>query len=178
MSQRSPRRQDGSPRLQDGSPTRQDGAPSQRAEPLPRQAYRAWTSITTRWRDNDVYGHVNNAVYYEWFDTAVNGTLIRSGLLEPATSPVIGLVVETACAYFSSLAFPQAVEAGVVVTRLGRSSVTYAVGVFAVGAERAAAQGRFTHVYVDRETRRPVALPNALRAGLEALLTADPADTG
>jgi acyl-CoA thioester hydrolase len=134
-----------------------------RPQPEPRSAYRAFQTITTRWMDNDAYGHVNNVVYYSWFDTAVNGHLIAQGALDIETSPVIGLVVETQCHYFSSVAFPQRVTAGIRVAQLGRSSVRYEVGLFADDEEMTAARGHFVHVYVDRLTRRPVALPDALR---------------
>ena len=140
-----------------------------KATPLPRSAYVAFRPVTTRWADNDVYGHVNNVVYYSWFDTAVNAELLARGALCLTTSPVIGLVVETRCAYFAPLAFPQAVETGVRVATIGRSSVTYNVGIFAAGAPLTAAAGHFVHVYVDRATRRPVDLPPALRAALAAL---------
>ena len=120
--------------------------------------------------DNDVYGHVNNVVYYSWFDTAVNAYLIESGALDIHAGAVIGLVVETQCHYFAPLAFPQHVEAGIRVTRIGKSSVRYEVGLFAAGDDTTAAAGHFVHVYVDRATRRPAALPDALRAALEPLL--------
>lgn len=135
----------------------------------PRTAYRAFRPITTRWMDNDVYGHVNNVVYYSWFDTAVNAWLMEHGVLDPQGGDTIGLVVETQCNYFAALAFPQTVEAGIRVARLGSSSVRYEVGLYAQGGEFAAAQGHFVHVYVDRQTRRPVPLPPALRAALETL---------
>jgi acyl-CoA thioester hydrolase len=138
-------------------------------QPEPRSAYRAFHAITTRWMDNDAYGHVNNVVYYSWFDTAVNGHLIAQGALDIHAGPVIGLVVETHCNYFTPVAFPQAVEAGLRVAHLGRSSVRYEVGVFIRGEERTAAKGHFVHVYVDRENRRPAVLPAKLRSVLEAL---------
>ena len=119
--------------------------------------------------DNDVYGHVNNVVYYAWFDTAVNAHLIEQGALDPEHGDTIGLVVETRCNYFAPLSFPQMVEAGIRVARRGRSSVCYEVGLFAQGAPLAAAQGHFVHVYVDRRTRRPVALPAKLLSVLETL---------
>jgi acyl-CoA thioester hydrolase len=125
--------------------------------------------IATRWADNDVYGHVNNVIYYNWFDTAVNGWLIDQGLLDPVTSPVIALVVETGCAYFESVSFPETVEIGLGVERLGRSSVTYRLGVFRAGSDAAAAQGRFTHVHVDRHSRRPVPIPEQARLAMAAL---------
>jgi len=140
-----------------------------RPEPEPRSAWRVFRTITTRWMDNDQYGHVNNVVYYAWFDTAVNALLIERGALDPQASTVIGLVVETRCHYFAPLAFPQDVQAGVRVARVGSSSVRYEVGLFAQGAATAAAQGHFVHVYVDRATRRPVALPPALRTVVESL---------
>jgi acyl-CoA thioester hydrolase len=140
--------------------------------PLPqlRSAYRHFRAITTRWADNDVYGHVNNVQYYAFFDTVVNGYLIAEGALDPAASPVIGLVVETRCNYFESLGFPDEVEAGLRVARIGATSVTYEVGIFRASAAQAAAQGHFVHVYVDRATRQPVALPAPLRRVLEPLL--------
>ena len=144
-------------------------APIARPEPAPRAHYRAFQTITTRWMDNDVYGHVNNVVYYSWFDTAVNSHLIHHGALDIHQGGTIGLVVETQCNYFAPLAFPQAIEAGIRVARLGGSSVRYEVGLFAQGEALTAACGHFVHVYVDRGTRRPVALPDRLRQVLEAL---------
>jgi acyl-CoA thioester hydrolase len=140
--------------------------------PLPelRAAYRHVLAITTRWMDNDVYGHVNNVQYYSFFDTVVNGYLIAQGVLDPATSAVIGLVVETQCNYFESLSFPDEVQAGLRVARLGGSSVRYEIGLFRGDAAQATAQGHFVHVYVDRITRRPVRLPETLRRALEPLL--------
>ena len=135
----------------------------------PRAVYRAWRTLPTRWADNDAYGHVNNAVFYGWFDTAVNAWLIENELLDIAHGDPIGLVVETGCRYADSLAYPEPVEIGLGVERLGDSSVTYRLGVFAKGAEHAAAEGHFTHVYVGRESRRPVALPEAWRAKLDAI---------
>ena len=129
-------------------------------------------SITTRWMDNDVYGHVNNVVYYSFFDTAVNAHLIEQGVLDPATSPVIGLVVETGCRYAAPISFPDRVDAGVRVARIGTSSVRYEVGLFRNDDHDAAAFGHFTHVYVNRETRRSVPIPEAVRKVLEALLVA------
>ncbi|HEX8668301.1 MAG TPA: thioesterase family protein [Allosphingosinicella sp.] len=128
-----------------------------------RDSYRVWRDIPTRWADNDAYGHVNNTVYYQWFDTAVNAWLVEAGLLDIAGGDPIGLVAETGCRYARQVAFPQAVEVGLAVEHLGRSSVRYRLGVFARGEEEAAAQGRFVHVYVSRETRRPVALPESWR---------------
>ena len=144
--------------------------PTPRPQALPRSAYRVFRSIGTRWMDNDVYGHVNNVVYYSWFDTAVNAHLIEQGALDIHQGSVIGLVIETQCNYFAPLAFPQTVEAGLRVAHLGKSSVRYEVGLFAQGEAQAAACGHFVHVYVDRETRRPVALPETLKTTLETLL--------
>lgn len=137
--------------------------------PESRSAYRAFRTITTRWMDNDVYGHVNNVVYYSWFDTAVNAYLIEQGVLDIHSGQTIGLVIETQCNYFQGLAFPQTIDAGIRVATLGRSSVRYEVGLFAQGEPLCAAKGHFVHVYVDRETRRPVELPAALRTVLETL---------
>lgn len=138
--------------------------------PEPRTAYRHFLPITTRWMDNDVYGHVNNVVYYSYFDTVVNAYLIRAGFLDVERGATIGLVVETQCNYFTPLVFPERVEAGLRVARLGASSVRYEVGLFKEGRGEAAAQGHFVHVYVDRATRSPVALPDALRAALAPLV--------
>lgn len=140
-----------------------------RPQPQGRDHYRVFRDITTRWMDNDVYGHVNNVVYYSWFDTAVNAHLIEQGALDIERGAVIGLVVETQCNYFAPLAFPQTVQAGVRVTQLGSSSVRYEVGLFAEGSQSAAACGHFVHVYVDRETRRPVPLPDSLKNTLKSL---------
>lgn len=136
-----------------------------------REQYAQWRALPTRWADNDVYGHVNNAAYYGFFDTAVNSFLIEEAGLDIHAGAVIGLVVETGCAYFAPLAYPETVEAGLRVARLGNSSVSYEIGLFAEGAAEPAAQGYFVHVYVDRETRRPVPIPKSMRtvlAGLEA----------
>ena len=141
----------------------------ERAGPEPRSAYKVFRPITTRWMDNDVYGHVNNVVYYSWFDTAVNAYLIEQGVLDIHAGTTIGLVIETQCNYFAPLAFPQTIEAGIRVAKLGSSSVRYEVGLFAQGEPLCAARGHFVHVYVDRETRRPVPLPPSLRTTLETL---------
>lgn len=140
-----------------------------RAPLRPRDAYRHLEPVATRWLDNDQYGHANNAVYYLWFDTVVNRWLIERGLLDVAGGNPIGLVVETGCRYAASVGFPQELEIGLSVARLGSSSVTYHLGVFVAGEDRAAAEGHFTHVYVDADTRRPVPLPDAWRAVLETI---------
>lgn len=142
---------------------------TERPRPEPRDAYRVFRAITTRWMDNDQYGHVNNVIYYSWFDTAVNAYLIEQGALDTARSGTIGLVVETQCHYFSSLSFPQLIDAGIRVAHMGTSSVRYEVGLFAQGSAETAARGHFVHVYVDRATQRPAPLPEALRAALEPL---------
>lgn len=135
-----------------------------------RADFRRFQTLTTRWRDNDAYGHINNVVYYEWFDTVVNAYLIESGALDIAASPVVGLVVETRCNYFAPLAYPQPVDVGLAVERIGRSSVRYALGVFAEGESVAAAAGSFVHAYVDRTTGKPVPVPPTLIACLNGLL--------
>ena len=142
---------------------------SDRPAPERRAAYKHLRAISTRWMDNDVYGHVNNVQYYSFFDTVVNGYLIAHGALDPAKGGVIGLVVETHCNFFAPLSFPQTVDAGLRVGHVGQSSVRYEIGLFAEGVEAAAAQGHFVHVYVDRVTRRPVALPDALKRALDGL---------
>jgi len=141
-----------------------------RPQALGRNAFKSFRTISTRWMDNDAYGHVNNVVYYQWFDTAVNAHLIENGALDIHHGETIGLVVETHCNYFSSLAFPQNVDAGLRVTRIGASSVRYEVGLFAEGEAQTAAHGHFVHVYVDSQTRRPVsALPSPLLQVLKDL---------
>jgi acyl-CoA thioester hydrolase len=138
-------------------------------QPEGRAGYKAFRAITTRWMDNDAYGHVNNVVYYSWFDTVVNAHLIEQGALDIHQGGTIGLVIETQCNYFAPVAFPQAVEAGLRVARIGNSSVRYEVGLFLAGEPLTVAKGHFVHVYVDRATRRPVPLPPALKAVLESL---------
>lgn len=145
-------------------------ADTPRPDRATRADFRHFTPIQTRWADNDVYGHANNVVYYAWFDTAVNGWLIEQGFLDLATSPVVSLVVETGCRYFESVGFPDVLEAGLAVERLGNSSIVYAIGIFRRGGELAVAQGRFVHVTVNRATQRPVPIPAPMRAGLTALL--------
>jgi len=146
---------------------------SDRPQPNPREHYRHFSPIHTRWMDNDAYGHVNNTVYYSFFDTAVNRYLIDSGALDIQRSAVIGLVVETRCNYFAPLEFPQLVEAGLRVAHVGRSSVRYEVGLFAAGEPLSAAAGHFVHVYVDRATRRPASLPAQMLAALQPLRLAE-----
>lgn len=134
-----------------------------------RSDYKHFHTITTRWMDNDAYGHVNNVVYYSWFDTVVNEFLVANGVLDIEHSPVIGLVIETQCNYFASVAFPEKVTAGLRVAKLGNSSVRYEVGIFREGEESASAQGHFVHVYVDRDSRKPTALPEGMRTLLQSI---------
>lgn len=141
----------------------------ERPQPQSRSAYRVFRTIPTRWSDNDVYGHVNNVVYYSWFDTAVNAFLIEQGALDIHHGDTIGLVIETQCNYFAPLAFPQAVEAGIRVAKLGQSSVRYEIGLFAQDEPLSAAAGHFIHVYVEKASRRPCPLPAVLREVLEPL---------
>ncbi|PLK26600.1 thioesterase family protein [Novosphingobium sp. TH158] len=136
---------------------------------LGRDAYRHWQTLPTQWADNDVYGHVNNTVHYRWFDTLVNSWLIAQGLLDIEHGDPIGLVVETGCRYAASLTYPGSVDLGLRLDRLGSSSVTYRIGVFAADSAEPAAEGHFSHVYVGRESRRPVPLPQAWRDRLELL---------
>lgn len=142
---------------------------SARPSPSTRARYRAFRTLTTRWMDNDVYGHLNNVVHYSLFDSAVNGWLIENGLLDIRAGAQIGLVVETGCRYFSELAYPDPVTAGIGVARLGGSSVRYEIGLFRGDNEFAAAEGFFVHVYVGRDSRRPEPLAARLRAGLETI---------
>ncbi|HEY0879294.1 MAG TPA: thioesterase family protein [Zeimonas sp.] len=141
-----------------------------RPTPRSRDAYRHFCPITTRWMDNDAYRHVNNVVYYSFFDTAVNRYLIETGALDIERSPVVGLVVETNCHYFRPIAFPDRVQAGMRVAHIGTSSVRYELGIFREDEPTECAQGHFVHVYVDRESNRPVPLPGPLREALTRLI--------
>ena len=146
-------------------------APTSRPQPESRSAFKVFRRIDTRWMDNDVYGHVNNVVYYSWFDTAVNAHLIEQGALDIHHGDTIGLVIETQCHYFAPLAFPQTIDAGIRVAKMGNSSVRYEIALFAQGENLSAASGHFVHVYVDRKNRRPVkALPLNLKTVLETLV--------
>lgn len=151
-----------------GQNHRMPNKPSTRAHPEMRNAYPVLRAIPTRWNDNDAYGHVNNVVYYSWFDTAVNAWLIENGVLDIQNSSTVGLVVETHCNYFSPLAFPQTVQVGLRVAHVGASSVRYELAVFGEDA-LCAAKGHFVHVYVDAQTHRPAAVPAALKTLLETL---------
>ncbi|MFI4979190.1 MAG: acyl-CoA thioesterase [Nevskiales bacterium] len=135
-----------------------------------RQAYPHFQTITTRWKDNDIYGHVNNVEYYSYFDTVINTWLIRQGGLDIQGGEAIGVCAESHCRFLDSLAFPDSVDAGLRVTKLGRSSVRYEIGLFREGADAPAAEGWFVHVFVDRAERRPQAIAGTLRTALERLL--------
>ena len=142
----------------------------ERAQPWTRAAFPHFLEIQTRWMDNDIYGHVNNAVHYSYYDTAVNRYLIDTGVLDLQNSPVVGLVVETACSYFKEIAFPDRIFAGLRVAHIGRSSVRFEVALFRNEDDAAAAQGYFVHVYVDRATRHPVELGSNMKNSLAALV--------
>jgi acyl-CoA thioester hydrolase len=138
--------------------------------PRPRRADFAWhLPMQTRWRDNDVYGHMNNVVYYEYFDTAVNKWLIDSGALDVPHGPVVALVVETGCTFMASLGFPDQVTTALRAAKLGTSSVTYDIAIFRNKEDEACATGRFTHVCVDRASNRPIPIPERMRAALATL---------
>ncbi len=126
--------------------------------------------ITTRWHDNDVYGHVNNVVYYSYFDSAVNTYLIEVGGLDIHDGPVVGFVVSSSCDYFASIAFPERIEIGLRIGKLGNSSVQYELAIFKAGEDEACAAGRFVHVFVDRASNRPVPIPENLRTAMSRLL--------
>jgi acyl-CoA thioester hydrolase len=140
-----------------------------RKPPAGRSEFTVWRRMTTRWADNDAYGHVNNTVYYEWFDSAVNAWMVEQGMLDIANGGPIALVVESRCSYSAPLEFPEAVEVGLAVAELGRSSIRYRIGIFAEAADSAAAEGEFVHVVVDRATRRPVEIPANWREKLETI---------
>jgi len=141
---------------------------SSRQQPLFRNQFKIFIPITTRWMDNDCYGHINNVVYYSWFDTAVNAYLIQEGVLDPSEGETIGLVVSSSCHYFESISYPEPVEVGIAVTRLGKSSVEYRIGIFTKGLDQSSAWGNFVHVYVSKLTRKPVEqLPSSFKLSLE-----------
>jgi acyl-CoA thioester hydrolase len=137
-----------------------------------RSEFRRFSPVETRWSDNDVYGHVNNVVYYAYFDTVVNRFLISEGGLDIHLSPVIGVIVESGCRYHDGFAYPDAIEAGLRIGHIGRSSVRYELALFAPGEETARAEGWFVHVFVDRQSRRPVAIPDRMRGAFESILRA------
>jgi acyl-CoA thioester hydrolase len=136
---------------------------------LNRADFHHFQAITTRWHDNDIYGHVNNVTYYSFFDSTVNSYLIQRGGLNIHDGDVVGFVVSSSCDYFASIAFPDLIEVGLRVGKLGNSSVQYELGVFKVGEDEASAAGRFVHVFVDRASNRPVPIPENVRAALESL---------
>jgi acyl-CoA thioester hydrolase len=131
--------------------------------------YPHFLAIATRWLDNDSYGHVNNVTYYSYFDTAVNEHLIRAGGLDIASDPVVGYAVETSCRFRKPLTFPETIDAGLRVVKLGTSAVTYEIGIFRQGDDEPAATGRFVHVWVDRASGRPAGIPPRIRAALRPL---------
>ena len=134
-----------------------------------RKDYLHFIPITTRWHDNDLYGHVNNVTYYSYFDSVANHYLINQGGLDIHQGDIIGLVVNSGCVYHAPLVFPDQLEGGLRINKLGNSSVEYGIGIFKQGENTAAAEGHFVHVFVDRETRRPVSIPDDIRAALEKL---------
>lgn len=138
-----------------------------------RGSYRVFRPVATRWMDNDNYGHVNNVVYYSWFDTVVNAVLIENGLLDIATGQRIGLVVESGCSYHRPVAFPQSIEAGLRIGRLGNSSIRWEIGIFTNDRDDAAATGFLVHVLVDRALRRPIDLPGSWREALAGFVPPD-----
>ena len=142
---------------------------TERPTPLPRSAFRHFIPLDTRWHDNDVFGHVNNVIYYAYFDTAVNRHLMDAGLLDPKTSTTVGVVAETGCSYFESVAYPERLEVGMAVVKLGRSSVTYRLGLFREGGGMCVALCRYTHVYVERVSNKAVAIPEANRRLFEGI---------
>lgn len=144
-----------------------------RHPPATRARFRWFNTITTRWMDNDAYGHVNNVIYHAWIDTAVNCWLLEHGLLDIAASPVVGIVAETGCRYLSQITYPDVVTVGLVVAKLGRSSVRYDIGIFRADEETASAEAHFVHVYVDRATMRPVPVPDAIRAAMAGIRAPD-----
>lgn len=142
---------------------------SPREPPRSRDFYPVFSTIETRWMDNDIYGHVNNVVYYSYFDTVINRWLIEAGGLDIHAGAVIGVCAESQCRYFEPISFPEVIDAGLRVARAGGSSVVYEIGLFRRGAEKAAAQGHFVHVFVDRATMRPVPIPESIRACFQPL---------
>ncbi len=142
---------------------------SEKTAPTKRESYWHFETMPTRWGDNDSYGHVNNVVYYAFFDSAVNRHLIQRGVLDIAASEIVGLVIETRCTFFASMGFPDIVNVGLKVVHLGKSSVGYEIALFRNDADECSALGHFVHVYVDRATNRPVPIPDAVRTVLQAL---------
>ncbi|MFO1075180.1 MAG: thioesterase family protein [Geminicoccaceae bacterium] len=143
---------------------------AERAGPRRRADYRWFSAIETRWEDNDIYGHVNNVVYYSYFDTAVGRYMLDEAGLDPWGDPVVGLVIETGCRYHRSMAFPDTIHVGLRVVHLGNSSVRYEIGIFKNSEDESCADGHFVHVFVAREGQRPVRIPDRIRAALHRLL--------
>ena len=143
-----------------------------------RDRYRHFLGIQTRWSDNDIYGHVNNVTYYSYFDTVVNCFLIAEGGLDIRDGKVIGVAVETMCRFNKPIVYPEAIEAGLRVGKLGNSSVRYEIGIFREGEHEAAASGHFVHVFVDRNTNAPVPIPAPIRRALERIKAPGPGEQG
>jgi acyl-CoA thioester hydrolase len=137
---------------------------------LTRADLAVFRALTTRWKDNDVFGHVNNVEYYSWFDTAVTGWYLDNAFVDPVRSAIIPYVVESGCIYHAGVAFPDAIDVGIAVAKLGTSSVTFRIAVFKAGEDLAAAQGHFSHVFVDRVNEKPQPIPPAIRAAMQAIL--------
>ena len=142
---------------------------SERASPAPREGFAIFYSLNTRWADNDIYGHINNVAYYAFFDSVVNRFLIEEGGMRPGHDNVVGYVVNSSADYFSPLTYPQELELGLRIARMGEKSVTWEIGVFAQGAELSSVTGRFTHAFVDREANKSAAIPSDIRRAIEAL---------
>jgi len=142
---------------------------SERAAPAPRDGFAIFYSLNTRWADNDIYGHINNVAYYAFFDSVVNRFLIEEGGMRPGKDNVVGYVVNSSADYFSPLTYPQELELGLRIARMGEKSVTWEIGVFAQGAELSSVTGRFTHAFVDREANKSAAIPSDIRRAIEAL---------
>ena len=142
---------------------------SERAAPAPREGFAIFYSLNTRWADNDIYGHINNVAYYAFFDSVVNRFLIEEGGMRPGQDGVVGYVVNSSADYFSPLTYPQELELGLRIARMGEKSVTWEIGVFGEGAEASSVTGRFTHAFVDREANKSAAIPSGIRSAIEAL---------
>ena len=135
-----------------------------------RSDYSFFKNITTRWADNDIYGHINNVVYYSYFDTVANQYLIEFADFNPVSAPVIGVIVHSNCNYIKAIAYPDKIEAGLTVKKLGRSSVTYGIGIFRQGESAACAYGEFVHVFVNRKNNLPMSIPTKIRESLQKIL--------
>ncbi len=142
---------------------------SERAAPAPREGFAIFYSLNTRWADNDIYGHINNVAYYAFFDSVVNRFLIEEGGMRPGKDNVVGYVVNSSADYFSPLTYPQELDLGLRIARLGEKSVTWEIGVFGQGAELSSVTGRFTHTFVDREANKSAVIPSSIRRAIAAL---------